>query len=103
VRQSLEMAVARRCPPQEMLVHSDQGCPYTSSGSLHRLRELEIVVSMSRVGECSDTAAMESCFSTFKGERVERHTFHSRQEARLAIFACIECFYNRVRRHPTLT
>jgi putative transposase len=29
VRQVLEMAVARRSPPKEMLVHSDQGSPYT--------------------------------------------------------------------------
>jgi transposase InsO family protein len=103
VRQALEMAVARRCPPKEMLVHSDQGSPYTSSGYLHRLRELGIVVSMSRVGDCYDNAAMESFFSTFKGECVERHTFHTRQEARSAIFEYIECFYNRVRRHSTLT
>jgi len=34
---------------------------------------------------------------------VQRHTFHTRQEARSAIFEYIECFYNRVRRHSTLT
>lgn len=103
VRQALEMALARRCPPKEMLLHSDQGSPYTSNGYLHRLAELGIVVSMSRVGDCYDNAAMESFFSTFKGECVERHIFHTRQEARLAIFEYVECFYNRVRRHSTLT
>ena len=102
VRQALEMAASRRCPPAEMLVHSDQGSPYTSAGYLHRLRELGIVVSNSRVGECYDNAAMESFFSSFKGECVERHTFHTRQEARSAIFEYLECFYNRVRRHSTL-
>jgi putative transposase len=103
VRQALEMAVARRVPPKEMLLHSDQGSPYTSTGYLHRLSELGIVVSMSRVGNCYDNAAMESFFSTLKGECVERHTFHTRQEARSAIFEYIECFYNRVRRHSTLS
>ena len=103
VRQALEMAASRRDPPKEMLLHSDQGSPYTSAGYLHRLRELGIVVSMSRVGECYDNAAMESFFSTLKGECVERHTFHTRQEARSAIFEYIECFYNRVRRHSTLS
>ena len=34
VRQALEMAVARRCPPKEMLVHSDQGSPYTSLSAI---------------------------------------------------------------------
>jgi putative transposase len=103
VRQAFEMALARRCPPKEMLLHSDQGSPYTSNGYLHRLAELGIVVSMSRVGDCYDNAAMESFFSTFKGECVERHIFHTRQEARSAIFEYVECFYNRVRRHSTLT
>jgi putative transposase len=102
VRQALEMAASRRCPPKEMLLHSDQGSPYTSAAYLHRLRELGIVVSMSRVGDCYDNAAMESFFSTLKGECVERHTFHTRQEARSAIFEYIGCFYNRVRRHSTL-
>jgi putative transposase len=57
---------------------------------------------MSRVGDCYDNAAMESFFSTLKGGGVQRHTFHSRQEARSAIFESIECFYNQVRRHSTL-
>jgi transposase InsO family protein len=95
VRQALEMAVARRCPPNEMLVHSDQGSPSTSCGYLHRLAELGIVVSMSRVGDVYDHAARESFFSTFKGECAERHTFHTRQEARPAIFEYLECFYVR--------
>jgi len=30
VRQALEMAAAKRCPPKEMLLHSDQGSPSTS-------------------------------------------------------------------------
>jgi putative transposase len=102
VRRAFEMALVRRSPPTEMLVHSDQGSPSTSTGYLARLRELEIVVSMSRSGDCSDNAAMESFFSTLKGECVECSTFQTRQEARQAIFEYIECCYNRVRRHSTL-
>jgi putative transposase len=102
VRQALEMAAASRELPKEMLLHSDQGSPYTSAGYLHRLAELGSVVSMSRVGDCYDNAAMESFFSTLKGECVVRHVFHTRQEARQTIFEYIECFYNRIRRHSTL-
>ena len=78
VRQALEMALARRCPPKEMLVHSDQGSPYTSAGYLQRLRELGIVVRMSRVGDCYDHAAMESFWSHLQ-RRVCRapHLSHS--------------------------
>jgi putative transposase len=102
VRRAFEMALLRRSPPTEMLLHSDQGSPYTSTGYLSRLRELGIVVSMSRTGNCSDNAVMESFFRSLKGECVERSTFQNRQEARQAIFEYIECFYNRVRRHWTL-
>lgn len=102
VRSALEMAIARRSPPSEMLLHSDQGSPYTATSYRARLADLGIVVSMSRTGDCYDNAAMESFFSTLKGECVERHTFQSRQEARQIIFEYTECFYNRVRRHSTL-
>jgi putative transposase len=99
---ALEMALVRRSPPREMLLHSDQGSTYTSTGYLARLANVGIVVSMSRTGDWYDNAAMESFFSTLKGECVERQKFQSRQEARLVIFEYIECFYNRERRHSTL-
>lgn len=102
VRLALEMALVRRSPPSEMLLHSDQGSPYTATGYLARLAELSMVVSMSRTGDCYDNAAMESFFSTLKGECIEREHFQTHQEARQTIFEYIECFYNRVRRHSTL-
>jgi putative transposase len=101
VRLALEMALVRRSPPSEMLLHSDQGSPYTATGYLARLAELSMVVSMSRTGDCYDNAAMESFFSTLKGECIEREHFQTHQEARQTIFEYIECFYNRVRRHST--
>jgi putative transposase len=36
VRRALEMAVVRRSPPREMLLHSDQGSPYTAPSYLAR-------------------------------------------------------------------
>lgn len=103
VSNAFEMALARRCPPAEMLLHSDQGSPYTATRYLARLAEKGIVVSMSRTGDCYDNAAMESFFSTLKGECVNRHRFQSRAQARQTIFEYTECFYNRLRRHSTLT
>jgi putative transposase len=102
VRTALEMALLHRQPPNELLVHSDQGSPYTATTYLSRLRALSVQVSMSRVGDCSDNAVMESFFSTLKGECVERTSFESRHQAKQCIFECMECFYNRVRRHSTL-
>lgn len=95
VSRALEMALLHRSPPCEMLVHSDQGSPYTSHGYQHKLEERGIVARMSRTGECYDNAVMESFFRTLKGECVERTRFATRQEARQTIFEYLECFYVR--------
>jgi transposase InsO family protein len=92
VRRALEMALVRRSPPREMLLHSEQGSPYTATGYLARLADLGMVVSMSRSGDCSANAAMESFFSTLKGECVQRCTFETRQEARQTIFEYTSAF-----------
>ena len=102
VSRALHMALLRRDPPMHMLVHSDQGSPYTSQGYQGILAARGIAVSMSRVGDCYDNAAVESFFSTLKGECVNRTRFLTRQEAKQEIFEYLECFYNRIRRHSTL-
>lgn len=86
VRQALEMALLGRNPAHEWLLHSDQGRPYTSTGYLSRVAQAGMMVSMSRVGDCYDNAAMESFFSPLKGECTEPTAFHTRQQARQAIF-----------------
>lgn len=57
---------------------------------------------MSRKGNCWDTAAMESFFGSLKEEGVANTLYQSYEEARLALFAYLEIFYNRFRRHSTL-
>ena len=58
--------------------------------------------SMSRKGNCWDNAPTESFFATLKKELVHRTRFATRQEAHKAIFAYIEIWYNRKRKHSTL-
>lgn len=50
------------------LIHSDQGFHYTNPGYIAKVRELEMVQSMSRKGNCIDNAPMESFFGHFKDE-----------------------------------
>jgi Integrase core domain len=61
-----------------------------------------IHVSMSRKGNCWDNAVMKSFFGTVKGECVGSTLYSSHDEARFALFAYMEVYYNRVRRHSTL-
>lgn len=47
-------------------------------------------------------AHQESLFGTLKTEVIYHRHYHTRQEARQDIFAYIEGFYNRQRRHSAL-
>ena len=52
----------------ETIVHSDQGCHYTSYAFIGKLRDAEFVQSMSRRGNCWDNAPQESFFGHMKDE-----------------------------------
>ena len=58
---------------------------------------------MPRKGNCWGNAVVESFFSTLNQELVYTTDFTTRQQARLALFEYIELFYNRQRRHSTLS
>jgi putative transposase len=57
---------------------------------------------MGSVGDCFDNAMAESVFATLECEVLDRNHFHTRDEARRAIFTWIESWYNRHRRHSSL-
>ena len=99
---ALGMAVTRRKPDAGLVHHSDRGSQYASLAFGATLRDSGIMASMGSRGDAYDNAAAESFFSTIKKELIYRHTFESRNAARLAIFDYIERFYNPVRRHSTL-
>ena len=52
----------------EAIVHSDQGCHYTSQAFIQKLKDEEFVQSMSRRGNCWDNAPQESFFGHMKDE-----------------------------------
>ena len=96
---ALLMAVWRRKPKQEVMVHSDQGSQYSSSDWRSFLKANNLVASMSRRGNCHDNAVAESFFQLLKRERIKRKIYTSRQDARSDVFDYIEMFYNGKRRH----
>ena len=63
---------------------------------------------MSRKADCSNAPIamtmppMESFFHTLKTELVHRRQYATREEAKRDIFAYIEGFYNRTRRHSAI-
>lgn len=52
----------------ETIVHSDQGCHYTSTAFIQKLRDASFAQSMSRRGNCWDNAPQESFFGHMKDE-----------------------------------
>ena len=102
VHRALQMALLRRHPSEGLLHHSDRGSQYTSSAYREMLAHHDIVVSMSRTGNCYDNAPMESFWSSLKWECISDLTLFTRAEAQQVIFEYIECFYNRCRRHSSL-
>ncbi|MCK4675562.1 MAG: IS3 family transposase [Gammaproteobacteria bacterium] len=102
VQNALTMAIWRRGKVNDVIVHSDQGSTYASSGYQQQLRENNLRCSMSRKGECLDNAVAESFFGTLKNELVYHEDYRTRAIAKQSIFEYIEVFYNRKRRHAFL-
>ena len=96
------MALSQRQPSQGLLCHSDRGSQYASADYQALLKEVGILCSMSRRGNCYDNAPVESFFSTLKRERIHRRQYTTRAAARTDIFQYIECWYNCKRRHSAL-
>ncbi|RKR54661.1 putative transposase [Yokenella regensburgei] len=99
VLNALLMAVCRRNPQKQVLVHSDQGSQYTSHEWQLFLKSHGLEGSMSRRGNCHDNAVAESFFQLLKRERIKKKIYGTREEARSDIFDYIEMFYNSKRRH----
>lgn len=101
---ALGMAVTMRRPAAEggLIHHSDRGGQYASLLVGRTLAESGIAPSMGARGSALDNAACESVMSTIKCELVNRMSFRSREQARMACFDYIEAFYNPRRRHSAL-
>ncbi len=101
VEQALLMALGRRLPEPGLLHHSDRGSQYTSGLIQALLRKHHIQIGMSGVGNCYDTAPMESFFGTLKTECADA-PFATRTEARRSLFEYLEVWYNRQRLHSAI-
>jgi putative transposase len=101
VLKALDMALGQR-RPAEVIHHSDQGSQYTSLAFGQRCEQAGVRPSMGSVGDCFDTAMCESFFATLECELLNRQSFKTQVEARMAVFNFIEGWYNPHRRHSAL-
>jgi putative transposase len=101
VLRALNMALAQR-KPGGVIHHSDQGCQYTSLAFGKRCRDMGVRPSMGSVGDAYDNAMAESFFATLECELIDRRSWPTKAEARMALFTWIEGWYNPRRRHSAL-
>lgn len=94
VLRAVEMAIWSRRGDQQVILHSDRGCQFTSDDYQRFLGKHLLVSSMSAVGHCGDNAACESFFGLLKRERVYRRDYRTLDEARSDVFDYIERFHN---------
>jgi len=86
---------------QEVILHADRRCQYTSAQLARFARRHNLARSVGRTGVW-DSAAAESFWATLKVEFYDRYLWPSRAAAKLAVGDWIERVYNRRRRHSAL-
>jgi putative transposase len=99
---ALRMAITVQRPGAGLIHHSDRGVQYASADYRKEMQSAGFRASMSRRADCYDNAPMESFFHTLKTELVHHQQYATPEEARCDIFAYIEGFYNRTRRHSAI-
>lgn len=99
---ALQAAVARRGQVAGCIVHSDRGSQFRSRKFVAALARHAMAGSMGRVGAAGDNAAMESFFALLQKNVLDRRTWHTRQDLRIAIVTWIERTYHRRRRQRRL-
>ena len=100
--EALNNAVARRGDVAGCVVHTDRGSQFRSRKFVRALGRHGMAGSMGRVGAAGDNAAMESFFALLQKNVLDRQTWATREDLRIAIVTWIERTYHRRRRQPGL-
>ena len=96
VSDMLEDAFKNNDIDNNLIIHSDQGFHYQSKVYVSKLKERNIVQSMSRKGNCLDNSVIENFFGILKREMYNGEKFESVENLKLEIDKYIE-YYNNER------
>ena len=102
VLQALKYALCFRAPETRILLHTDQGCQFTSVAWSKIARQNNLELSMSRRGNCYDNAVMERFFGSLKSEWIRHRVYAELSHASLDVSEYITQFYNDWRPHSYL-
>lgn len=99
---ALQRAIHKRKPPPGLMFHSDRGSLSQQSPLRLILWIMPVSFKALRKSELAYNAPVESFFKSLKVEEVYRKKYRSLKESRENLFAYIEVFYIRKRRHASL-
>jgi len=99
---ALNNAVARRGDVARCIAHSDRGSPFGANTFTAVLNHHRMVGSLGRGGAAGDNAAMKSFFSLLQKNVLDRRTWDTREQLRIAIVTRIERTYHLHRRQTCL-
>jgi transposase InsO family protein len=99
---ALENAVQMRGDVAGCVIHSDRGSQFRSRKFLRALTRHRLVGAMGRVAAAGDNAAMESFFALLQKNVLNRQSWATREQLRIAIVTWIERTYHRRRRQAAL-
>ena len=96
---ALEMALSAVCKPE--IFHSDQGCQFTSSDFVSRLRAEELRISWSGLKRCYDNILVERLWRTVKDEEVYLRAHNDGWQAETSLARFLGRYWH-VRPHSSL-
>src|SRR4051812_26517702 len=99
---ALHNATARRGDVAGCVLHTDRGSQFRSRKFVRTLDRHHMVGSMGRVGAAGDNAAMESFFGLLQNNVLNRRSWATGEQLRIAIVTGIERTYHRRRRQTRL-
>jgi putative transposase len=101
VLSALNMALSQR-KPHEVIHHSDPGSQYTRLAFGERCKPMGVRPSMGTIENAYNNAMAERIFASLEAELIERSSFESKAQARMAVFTLIDGRYNPRRGHSGL-
>jgi putative transposase len=99
---ALQRAIANRRPPPGVVHHSDQGVQYACQEYIEKLRDHQMLPSMSRPSNPYDNATCESFLKTLKREEIYAGDYRDLGDLNRGAEEFIERYYNPRRLHSAL-
>lgn len=96
---TLKRAINNEKAGAGLILHSDQGCQFTSWTFVDFCKSQGIIQSMSKAGCPYDNAPMERFYKTFKDELIYRNCFMNPKALDEAVAQYVFVWYNHVRPH----